>query len=180
MSHTYQSTYPPHTKVDSGIVQFFEDFYKLSDTPDAHDAYVGQFTKDATLIMASKKGVGSDGTYFLLLPCSVPCTHARSQSSTKCLFCSSKRRAVTDERTEILNIRKGLWTAISERLHSPIKIFPFGDGEGVNEVMLYGTVAFKFKDGRRDEVRLSYFTLMPVLNKAVGSREEQGREITWS
>lgn len=61
MPHTYKSTYPPYTKVDSGIVQFFEDFYKLSDTPDAHDEYVDQFTKDATLVMASKKGVGSEG-----------------------------------------------------------------------------------------------------------------------
>lgn len=113
MPHTYKSTYPPYTKVDSGIVQFFEDFYKLSDTPDAHDEYVDQFTKDATLVMASKKGVGSE---------------------------------------EILAIRKGLWAAISERLHSPTKVFPFGDGEGVDEVMLYGTVAFKFKDGRRNEI----------------------------
>jgi len=97
--------------VDDGIKTFFEEFYNTSDTPDAHDKYADSFTQDATLVMASKKGVG---------------------------------------REEILQIRKGMWVAVASRLHTPIKIFPFGSGS--SEVMLYGTVAYTLKDGRRANV----------------------------
>ena len=41
--------------------EFFSNFYKISDTPDAHDLYSQQFTSDATLIMASKKAEGTSG-----------------------------------------------------------------------------------------------------------------------
>jgi hypothetical protein len=58
---------------------------------------------------------------------------------------------------EILQIRKGMWAAVASRLHSPTKIFPFGPNS--NELMLYGTVAYTFKDERKANVRLShYFT----------------------
>ena len=40
---------------------FFSTFYAISDTPDAHQQYSQQFTRDATLIMASKKAQGTDG-----------------------------------------------------------------------------------------------------------------------
>ncbi|EPE36775.1 NTF2-like protein [Glarea lozoyensis ATCC 20868] len=56
----YTSTYPTDTKVDPGIKTFFEEFYKISDTPNAHDLYAQQFTKDAVLVMASKRCEGSD------------------------------------------------------------------------------------------------------------------------
>ncbi|KAF1842921.1 uncharacterized protein K460DRAFT_314682 [Cucurbitaria berberidis CBS 394.84] len=55
----YTSSYPP-VDFDSAYKQFFETFYATSDTPDAHEKYITHFTKDATLIMASKKAVGSD------------------------------------------------------------------------------------------------------------------------
>lgn len=42
-----------------------------------------------------------------------------------------------------------MWSAVASRLHDPLKIFPFGDG---NEFMLYGTVAYELKDGRKAEV----------------------------
>lgn len=61
MSHSYSSQYPPGVEVDAGIKQFFEEFYKTSDTPEAHEKYADSFTGDATLIMASKKGVGREG-----------------------------------------------------------------------------------------------------------------------
>jgi hypothetical protein len=65
MAHSYKSEYPPGIQIDEGIKQFFEEFYKLSDTApvssDAHEKYADAFTKDATLIIASKKGVGRDG-----------------------------------------------------------------------------------------------------------------------
>jgi hypothetical protein len=60
MSHSYTSSYPP-LDLDPSFKSFFESFYKTSDTPDAHDEYVTHFTKDATLIMASKKAQGSEG-----------------------------------------------------------------------------------------------------------------------
>ena len=62
MTHTYKSQYPPGTVIDEGIRTFFEDFYRISDTPDAHELYADSFTPDATLFMASKKGVGREGT----------------------------------------------------------------------------------------------------------------------
>lgn len=40
-----------------------------------------------------------------------------------------------------------MWAQVQSRLHDPIKIFPFGSGS--KEVMLYGTVAFVLKDGRK-------------------------------
>ncbi|PBP28786.1 hypothetical protein BUE80_DR000303 [Diplocarpon rosae] len=110
-AHTYTSAYPPGIPVDAGIQTFFEEFYQTSDTPDAHDRYTEYFTTDATLIMASKKGVGRD---------------------------------------EILAIRQAAWAVVSSRLHTPVKIFPFG--EAADEVMLFGSVKYVLKDGRRSEV----------------------------
>ncbi|KAH7382356.1 hypothetical protein BKA66DRAFT_441924 [Pyrenochaeta sp. MPI-SDFR-AT-0127] len=55
----YTSEYPS-LDFDTAFKKFFEDFYATSDTPDAHDKYIEYFTKDATLIMASKKAKGSD------------------------------------------------------------------------------------------------------------------------
>lgn len=56
----YASDYPS-IPFDPAYKKFFEDFYATSDTPDAHEKYVDFFTKDATLIMASKKAEGSEG-----------------------------------------------------------------------------------------------------------------------
>lgn len=61
---SYTSEYPS-VPFDPAFKKFFEDFYAISDDPNAHDTYVQQFTKDATLIMASKTGQGSEGN---LLP----------------------------------------------------------------------------------------------------------------
>jgi len=111
MSHSYASEYPPHVSAADGIKAFFEGFYKLSDTPDAHEAYADSFTENATLVMASKKCVG---------------------------------------REEILQMRKGMWSAVAARLHTPSKVFPFGPG--ADEVMLYGTVDYTLKDGKKATV----------------------------
>jgi hypothetical protein len=61
MAHQYKSEYPAGVQIDDGIKTFFEEFYKTSDTPDAHEKYADSFTKDATLVMASKVGKGRDG-----------------------------------------------------------------------------------------------------------------------
>lgn len=57
----YASEYPS-VEFDAAYKDFFEKFYATSDTPDAHEKYVENFTKDAVLIMASKKATGSDGS----------------------------------------------------------------------------------------------------------------------
>ncbi|CAI6333829.1 unnamed protein product [Periconia digitata] len=56
----YASEYPANVSFDPAFKKFFEDFYAVSDTPDAHERYVTFFMPDATLVMASKKAVGSD------------------------------------------------------------------------------------------------------------------------
>lgn len=44
-----------------------------------------------------------------------------------------------------------MWEKVSSRQHAPLKIFPAG-AKGADEVMLYGTVAYTFKDGRQGSV----------------------------
>jgi hypothetical protein len=69
MPHSYAAEYPTGIEVDDDIKLYFEEFYKTSDTPDAHEKYADSFTKDATLVMASKKAIGRDGTVQLDLLC---------------------------------------------------------------------------------------------------------------
>ena len=71
MLHTYKPEYPAGIQIDDGIKSFFEEFYKTSDTPDAHEKYVDSFTKDATLIMASKRVVGREGILLSRFSCSL-------------------------------------------------------------------------------------------------------------
>ena len=60
MASQYVSHYPA-LPIDSSIPKFFEAFYKISDTPNAHEQYVDAFTEDATMILASKKAEGKEG-----------------------------------------------------------------------------------------------------------------------
>ncbi|CBY00657.1 hypothetical protein IAQ61_011570 [Plenodomus lingam] len=56
----YASAYPPDTPFDPAYKAFFEQFYAVSDDPGAHEVYVENFTRDAIVIMASRKVVGRD------------------------------------------------------------------------------------------------------------------------
>ncbi|EMD90490.1 hypothetical protein COCC4DRAFT_159871 [Bipolaris maydis ATCC 48331] len=58
--NAYASQYPPAIPIDPSYKEFFQAFYATSDTPEAHEDYVKYFTKDATLVMASKIAVGRD------------------------------------------------------------------------------------------------------------------------
>ncbi|KAE9379649.1 hypothetical protein N431DRAFT_541122 [Stipitochalara longipes BDJ] len=60
MTSSYKSKFPPNTLVDGGIAEYFENFYKTPDTPDAHEKYVESFTRSAIMIMASKISEGYD------------------------------------------------------------------------------------------------------------------------
>ncbi|KAH8664975.1 hypothetical protein BGZ60DRAFT_61616 [Tricladium varicosporioides] len=113
-SHSYASSYPINAKdldVEEGIKNFFENFYRISDTgtEEAHEKYADSFTQDAELVMGLKRGVGH---------------------------------------SEIIKIRRGMWEHVKERLHTPKKVFPFGDGE----IMLYGDVRYVLKDDRSANV----------------------------
>lgn len=56
----YESSWPAAVTIDPEYKAFFQSFYRISDTPDAHETYSQQFTKDATFILASKKAVGTE------------------------------------------------------------------------------------------------------------------------
>ena len=60
MALQYSSDYPP-LAIGPSIPEFFETFYQISDTPDAHESYADAFTEDALLIMASKQAKGRKG-----------------------------------------------------------------------------------------------------------------------
>ncbi|KAL1839130.1 hypothetical protein VTK73DRAFT_4124 [Phialemonium thermophilum] len=136
MAHSYKSQYPRDVAVEPSIVQFFENFYAVSDTPDAHDVYVDQFTDDATFILASKVSRGRDGR------------------SLSVFFCPNILKVITsvstDSLAEIRSTRCGMWSAVSSRQHTVFKVFPFGSS--AREFMLYGTVEFGFRNGQQGAV----------------------------
>ena len=71
----YKSSYPSTPEVPSSLRQFFETFYKISDTPEAHDKYVDCFTKDAVIIMARGNVEGCDGESLSLSPTALLAIH---------------------------------------------------------------------------------------------------------
>ncbi|OAA65797.1 hypothetical protein SPI_02584 [Niveomyces insectorum RCEF 264] len=60
MASYIQPVLPSGVEVDAKAVEFFDNFYKTSDTPTAPEAYAESFTADATFILASKKCIGYD------------------------------------------------------------------------------------------------------------------------
>lgn len=44
-------------------------------------------------------------------------------------------------------MRHGMWEKVASRSHKPAKIYSFGPGS--DEVMLYGTVDYELKDGKK-------------------------------
>ena len=57
----YEASVPEDGSLKSGIASFFEAFYAISDTAEAHEQYADYFTRDAKLIMASKETSGRQG-----------------------------------------------------------------------------------------------------------------------
>jgi hypothetical protein len=57
----YEASVPEDGSLKSGIASFFEAFYAISDTAEAHEQYADHFTRDAKLIMASKETSGRQG-----------------------------------------------------------------------------------------------------------------------
>ena len=81
MALQYSSDYPP-LAIGPSIPEFFETFYQISDTPDAHERYADAFTEDALLIMASKQAKGRKGLFvcFLILYISAVSLSVQSHS----------------------------------------------------------------------------------------------------
>jgi hypothetical protein len=61
MTSTYTGAVASSANLDPRIVPFFENFYKVSDTPEAHDAYVASFLPDADFVMGTKATRGAEG-----------------------------------------------------------------------------------------------------------------------
>jgi hypothetical protein len=61
MDNPYIAQYPNDLSDPIGARGFFEKFYRLSDTPDAHEEYTQTFSPEATFILASKECRGRDG-----------------------------------------------------------------------------------------------------------------------
>lgn len=59
----YTAAVPSDGQVKPEIKTFFEDFYKISDTPNDHEKYAECFTKDAKLIMGPNEANGRDGMF---------------------------------------------------------------------------------------------------------------------
>lgn len=57
----YVAEVPEDGALKEGIASFFESFYAISDTAEAHEKYADHFTGDAKLVMASKEANGRDG-----------------------------------------------------------------------------------------------------------------------
>lgn len=65
----YAASVPADGSVKPEIKSYYERFYEVSDTPDAHSRYADMFTKDGKLIMASNEANGRDGAQIhILLP----------------------------------------------------------------------------------------------------------------
>ncbi|KYK54106.1 hypothetical protein DCS_06062 [Drechmeria coniospora] len=129
MASPYKAEYPPNVSVDADIVQFFEAFYRVSDTAGAHEQYVDMLTEEATFIMASKRCRGRDGTS----PSAWP--------GPTLLTCGEK---------EILPARMAMWTAVDSRRHTISKIVPFASG--AHEFFIYGVVSLGLKSGGKPDV----------------------------
>ena len=141
------------------LVKFFETFYQISDTPDAHEKYADYFTKDGVMVLASAKVEGREGWSRVLLLYDSHSTMS-SLSSKIAIENSMHQQHLLYTQTPLpqpglLSLRQKMWSAVSSRSHYPTKIFPFKGGasstSAEREVMIYGTVSYGLKAGGSDE-----------------------------
>lgn len=110
------------------VQAYFENFYKVSDNPEAHEEYSKLFTENAKVILGPNTANGRSGTSTCFDPVLSPirCLHMR---------------------VEIVKMRHGMWEKVASRSHKPGKIYSFG--ADADDVMLDGTVDFVLKDGKK-------------------------------
>lgn len=57
----YTASVPPGGQVRPEIQTFFEEFYKITDSPDDHERYINMFTTDAKYLMGVNEFNGLNG-----------------------------------------------------------------------------------------------------------------------
>lgn len=57
----YTASVPSDGSVKPEVLSFFESFYRISDTANAHEDYANQFTADGNLIMIADNVKGREG-----------------------------------------------------------------------------------------------------------------------
>ncbi|PSS03809.1 hypothetical protein BD289DRAFT_420254 [Coniella lustricola] len=133
----YEPEYPANIAVDAGIKNFITNFYTVSDTFGQNREWADFYCDDATLIMEKKEAIGKDGilSSFLL-----------------CFFLPGVVLWTKKCSLDILKVREGMWEKVAARKHTVFKVFPasFGNtgahgGNEEVELMLYGSVVYKFK-----------------------------------
>lgn len=65
-------------------------------------------------------------------------------------------------KAEILALRKGMWEKVQNRLHRPLKVFPYGPN--ASEVMLFGTVQYGLKGGGQSSVDWAAYARLKKVN----------------
>lgn len=86
----YNASVAEDGSLKAGIASFFEAFYAVSDTAEAHEQYADHFTRDAKLIMASKETSGRQGESHLMF-CAATKAHTKLQESLKCVMACGRR-----------------------------------------------------------------------------------------
>lgn len=132
MSSQYVAAVPSEDLVRPEIQAYFQNFYQISDTPEAHQEYSEQFTDNARLIMASNEANGREGVSF-----------GPSNTMEMLILCNAA----------ILKMRTGMWEKVAKRSHKPAQIYAFEKGS--DDVMLYGTVDYELKDGKKTAITWS-------------------------
>ena len=126
----YTASVPSDGQVKPEIRSFFEKFYEISDTPNAHEKYAEQLTKDGQLIMGPNESNGRESESELDLLKTI-CPFNRPTSVV-----TISNELVPD----ILKTRKGMWEKVAKRSHNPIQIYAFGSES--DDIMLHGTVDY--------------------------------------
>ncbi|PTB64280.1 hypothetical protein BBK36DRAFT_1161334 [Trichoderma citrinoviride] len=147
----YSPQYPADSSLPNGLQAFISEFYRISDRPEDNERWVGQFTEDARVVIGPGKATGTE---------------------------------------ELRTMRQGMWAAVAERKHTIHKVFPgrFDDeeeeeglsaeeGNGNNkrcELMLYGDVAYRTKDGSSSTVPWAGHGVLEKVRDG-----EKGEEEVW-
>ena len=161
----YTAETPTGDLVPKSIVNFFERFFKISDSPEQHEEYAGCFTEEGVMVHASSRIEGREGNlasfffhlnfpYQIFLSYDRICPIARPLllpfDDPRGLLFNSISSFLTPEHPGIFALRHKMWESVSSRSHHLIKIFPFGkvnEAVAEAEVMMYGTVDYGFKAG---------------------------------
>lgn len=86
----YNASVAEDGSLKAGVASFFEAFYAISDTAEAHEQYADYFTRDAKLIMGSKETSGRQGESPLMFRAATE-AQTKLQESSKCATACGRR-----------------------------------------------------------------------------------------